>query len=55
MLNPVPLFVRAVHGVPVGTDDRIHKSTYTRGLDVKKNINAYSIIFDLKNKVKINK
>jgi len=47
-LNPVPLFVRVGHCVPVGTDDRIHKSAYTRGLDVKKHINAYSIILDIK-------
>jgi len=35
-LNPVPLFVGVGHCVPVGTDDRIHKTAYTLGLDVKK-------------------
>jgi len=35
-LNPVPLFVRVGHCVPVGTDDRIYKTAYTRRMDVKK-------------------
>jgi len=48
-LIPVPLLVRVGHCVPVGTDDRIHKTAYTRGLDVKKtHISAYSIILDIK-------
>jgi len=47
-LNPVPLFVRVGHCVPVGTDDRIYKTVFTRGLDVKKHISAYSIILDMK-------
>jgi len=48
MLNPVPLFERVDHCVPVGTDDKIYKAAYTRGLDVKKHIGAYSIILDIK-------
>jgi len=47
-LNPVPLFERAGHCVPVGTDDKIYKTAYTWGLDVKKRMNAYSIILDIK-------
>jgi len=47
-LKPVPLFVRVRHCVPVGTDDKIYKTAYTRGLDVKKHISAYSIILDIK-------
>jgi len=47
-LNPVPLFVRAGHCVPAGTDDKIDKTEYTRGLDVKRHISAYSIFFDIK-------
>jgi len=35
-LNPVPLFERVGHCVPVGTNDKIYKTAYTRGLDVKK-------------------
>jgi len=50
-LNPVPLFVRVGHCVPVGMDDKIYKTAYTRGLAVKKkHISAYSIILDKKNK-----
>jgi len=47
-LNPVPLLVRVGHCVPVGIDDRIYKTAYRRGLDVKKYRNAYSIILDIK-------
>jgi len=47
-LNPVPLFVRVGHCVPVGTDDRIYKTAHTQGLDVKKHISSYSIILDIK-------
>jgi len=47
-LNPVPLFERVGHFVLVGTDDRINKTTYTQGLDVKKYMSAYSIILDIK-------
>jgi len=47
-LNPVPVLVSVGHCVPVGTDDRIYKTAYTRGLDVKKHISAYSIILDIK-------
>jgi len=47
-LNPAPLFERVGHCVPVGTDDKIYKTAYTRGLDVKKHMSAYSIIFDIK-------
>jgi len=48
MFNPVPLFERVGHCVPVGTDDRIYKTAYTRGLDIKKHMSAYSIILDIK-------
>ena len=47
-LNPVPLFERVGHCVPVGTDDKIDKTAYTRGLDVKKHMSAYSIILEIK-------
>jgi len=48
-LNHVLLFERVGHCVPVGTDDKIYKTAYTRGLDVKKKyMNAYSIILDIK-------
>jgi len=47
-LNPVPLFVSVGHCMPVGTDDIIYKTAYTRGLDVKMHISAYSIILDIK-------
>jgi len=40
--------------VPVGTDDRIYKTAYTRELDVKKHMSAYSIILNLKNPTKNN-
>jgi len=48
-LNPVPLFERVGHCVPVRTDDKIYKTAYTRGLDGKKHMSAYSIILDMKN------
>jgi len=48
MLNPVSLFERVGHCVPVETDDKIYKTAYTRGLDVKKHLSAYSIILDIK-------
>jgi len=35
-LNPVPLFERVGHCVPVGKDDKIYGAAHTRGLDVKK-------------------
>jgi len=48
-LNSVPLFERVGHCVPVGTDDKIYKNAYTRGLDVKKkHMSDYSIILDIK-------
>jgi len=47
-LNPVPLFVRVGHCVPVGTDEKLYKTAYTRGLGEKKHISAYSIILDIK-------
>jgi len=47
-LNPVPFFERVGHCVPVGTDDKIYKTAYIRGLDVKKHMSAYSIILEKK-------
>jgi len=35
-LKPVPLFGREGRCVPVGTGDKIDKTAYTRGVDVKK-------------------
>jgi len=32
----------------VGTDDKIYKTAYTRGLDVKKHMSAYFVIIDIK-------
>jgi len=49
MLDPVPLFERMGRCVPVGAGDKIYKTAYTQGLDVKKkHMSAYSIILDKK-------
>jgi len=40
MLNPVPLFERVGHCVPVGTDGKILKAAYTR-INFKKNKNKH--------------
>jgi len=55
-LNPVPLFERVGPCVPVGTDDKIYKTAYRRGMDVKKkkHMSVYSIILDTKDYI-INK
>jgi len=35
-------------GTHIGMDDKIDKTAYTRGLDEKKKMSAYSIILDIK-------
>jgi len=48
MFKPVPLFGRVGHSVPVGTDDKLYKTAYTRGMDEEKPMHAYFIILDIK-------
>jgi len=48
MLNLVLLSIRVGHCVRVGTHDRIYKTTYTQGLDVKMDKSTYSIFLDVK-------
>jgi len=40
-LNPVPLFERVGHCVPVGTDDKIYKTAYTR---IKKSSERFDLL-----------
>jgi len=47
-VKTVPLLGKVGHCVPVGTDDKIDTTAYTRRLDEKKHMNTYSIIFEIK-------